>query len=157
MKRKFKDSRFSINMEETGKRLKTFRVSRGITLAELAEQTGLSPAMLSETEAGKNKPSPNLMLAMHRIFGLNIHWLLTGEGESLVKQNTTRPPLDKNGDIVCDMDSMLWLMDRVSMVKFAMLTYFSMYYFDHKEYIAKILKEQDEKSLEENEKGENNE
>lgn len=157
MNRKFKDSRFSIDMEETGKRLKTFRVSRGITLAELAEQSGLSQAMLSETEAGKNKPSPNLMLAMHRIFGLNIHWLLTGEGEPLVKQNTTRPPLDKNGDIICDMDSLLWLMDRVSMVKFAMLTYFSMYYFDHKEYIAKILKEQDEKSLDENEKGENNE
>lgn len=144
-------------MEETGKRLKTFRISRGLTLAELAAQTGLSQAMLSETEAGKNKPSPNLMLAMHRLFGLNIHWLLTGEGEPLVKQNPTRPPLDKNGEIICDMDSLLWFMDHVPMVKFAVLSYFSMYYFDHKEYIAKMIKQEGETNPEENEKGENNE
>jgi transcriptional regulator with XRE-family HTH domain len=146
MSKKFKDSRFSIDIEETGKRLKKFRISHNITLSELAQQSGLSQAMLSETEAGKNKPSPNLMLAMHRIFGLNIHWLLTGEGEPLVKQNTTRPPMDKNGDIICDTDSLLWLMDRVPMVKFAILTYFSMYYFDNKEQIAKMLKPWDEKS-----------
>jgi len=157
MSKKFKDSRFSIDMEETGKRLKRFRISHSITLSELAQQAGLSMAMISETEAGRNKPSPNLMLALLRLHGLNINWLLTGEGDPQIKQAADQLPRDKNGDIVLDIESLFWLTERVPMVKYAMLSYFSMYYFDHKEYIAKMLKQKDEKNLEENEEGENNE
>lgn len=154
MRKKFVDARYSINMEEAGKRLKTFRIARHLTLADLSEQTGLSIGMLSETESGRNKPSPNLMLALYRIYGLNINWLLSGEGEPEVKKTSARPPRNEKGELVYDMEALLWLMEKVPVVKFSVLGFFSSYYFENRKTIEKFLKETEEKNSDPPDKGE---
>ena len=85
MKIKFINANFEINTPETGSRLKLFRQSKNITLKELSKETGLSEGMISESENGKNKPSPNLMLALRKLYNMDINWLLTGEGEMLLR------------------------------------------------------------------------
>lgn len=147
MKKKFGDARFTIDMEETGKRLKTFRILRNLTLAELSELSGLSMAMISESETGKNKPSPNLMYAMNRLYNMNINWLLTGEGEMVTKKSQAKqPPRNEKGELVYDMDSLLWYMERVPIVRYSVLGFFSGFYFENKKTIEKFLKETEEEN-----------
>jgi DNA-binding XRE family transcriptional regulator len=142
MAKKFRQTRFSIDMEATGNRLKEFRTSRNITIAELSARTGLSQGMISESELGRNKPSPNLMLALYRLYGVNINWLLTGEGSMIVwgKKESPGPPKDKFGKDTLDMDMLIWYAERVPLVKYSLLVHFTEYYFSHKDIIEEILK-----------------
>jgi transcriptional regulator with XRE-family HTH domain len=141
MRKKFVDAQFTIDMVETGKRLKSFRISKHLTLAELSMKTGLSVGMLSETEGGRNKPSPNLMIALYRLYHLNINWLLSGEGEVDLKKNITVPPIDEKGEIIYDENSLSWFMEKVPMIKHSMLAFFASYYLENSNLIEKYFKE----------------
>lgn len=49
-------------LAEVGPRLKRLRTQRGVTLAALAEATGISTSTLSRLEAGQRRPSLELLL-----------------------------------------------------------------------------------------------
>jgi transcriptional regulator with XRE-family HTH domain len=49
-------------LAQVGPRLKRIRTQRGVTLAALAESTGISKSTLSRLEAGQRKPSLELLL-----------------------------------------------------------------------------------------------
>ncbi|NIM80259.1 MAG: helix-turn-helix domain-containing protein [Candidatus Aminicenantes bacterium] len=144
MVQKYRQSRFSIDMEETGKRLKEFRTSLHITIAELSQETGLSLGMISETESGKNKPSPNLMLALHELYGLNINWLLTGEGPMVVWGKVTGPPKDAKGEPTLDMDMLIWYAERLPIVRYSILSFFIDFFYRNKQMLEDLLKEMKE-------------
>ena len=57
-------------LAEVGPRLKRLRVQRGVTLAALAQATGISKSTLSRLEAGQRRPSLELLLPIaqaHRV------------------------------------------------------------------------------------------
>ncbi|MEO8692351.1 MAG: XRE family transcriptional regulator [Acidimicrobiales bacterium] len=57
-------------LAEVGPRLKRVRTQRGVTLAELAAETGISKSTLSRLEHGERKPSLELLLPIahaHRV------------------------------------------------------------------------------------------
>ncbi len=49
-------------LAEVGLRLKHLRTRRGVTLAALAEATGISKSTLSRLESGQRRPSLELLL-----------------------------------------------------------------------------------------------
>ncbi|NEE02520.1 helix-turn-helix domain-containing protein [Phytoactinopolyspora halotolerans] len=49
-------------LADVGPRLKRLRTQRGVTLAELAERTGISKSTLSRLESGQRRPSLELLL-----------------------------------------------------------------------------------------------
>src|ERR1700704_3422491 len=49
-------------LAEVGSRLKRARTHRGVTLTELAAETGISKSTLSRLESGQRKPSLELLL-----------------------------------------------------------------------------------------------
>ncbi len=49
-------------LADVGPRLKRIRAQRGVTLAELAEATGISKSTLSRLEAGQRRPNLELLL-----------------------------------------------------------------------------------------------
>ncbi|MFF1821247.1 helix-turn-helix domain-containing protein [Kribbella sp. NPDC058245] len=53
-------------LEAVGPRLKTLRVERGTTLAQLSESTGISVSTLSRLESGQRKPTLELLLPLAR-------------------------------------------------------------------------------------------
>jgi transcriptional regulator with XRE-family HTH domain len=55
-----------------GPRLKKLRTQRGVTLAALAETTGISKSTLSRLEAGQRKPSLELLLPIAQAFRVPI-------------------------------------------------------------------------------------
>ncbi|MEV4317234.1 XRE family transcriptional regulator [Actinocrispum sp. NPDC049592] len=56
------DDAISAALAEVGPRLKRIRTERGVTLAELADATGISKSTLSRLEGGQRKPSLELLL-----------------------------------------------------------------------------------------------
>jgi transcriptional regulator with XRE-family HTH domain len=56
------DDAITAALAEVGPRLKRIRTERGVTLAELAEATGISKSTLSRLESGQRKPSLELLL-----------------------------------------------------------------------------------------------
>jgi transcriptional regulator with XRE-family HTH domain len=64
------DRDIELALAEVGSRLKRLRTQRGITLAALAEATGISKSTLSRLESGQRKPSLELLLPIaqaHRV------------------------------------------------------------------------------------------
>src|SRR6478609_4279515 len=51
-------------LEQVGSRLRQLRTRRGITLAALAETTGISKSTLSRLESGQRRPTLELLLAL---------------------------------------------------------------------------------------------
>lgn len=59
----------------------------GITATLFAEKIGISPASLSHILNGRNEPSLAVVTKIHESCGVNLEWLIYGEGEMMVKPN----------------------------------------------------------------------
>jgi transcriptional regulator with XRE-family HTH domain len=57
-------------LDEVGPRLKRLRAQRGVTLADLAEATGISKSTLSRLETGQRRPSLELLLPLAHTYGV---------------------------------------------------------------------------------------
>ncbi|MDI1289048.1 MAG: XRE family transcriptional regulator [bacterium] len=60
----------SVALEQVGPRLRRLRTQRGVTLTELAEQTGISKSTLSRLETGLRNPSLELLLPLAQSYGV---------------------------------------------------------------------------------------
>lgn len=64
-----------------GDKIKTLRISKGLSQQSLAELLSTSSGYISELEKGKKKPGFDHLLSLKRVFGVDMNWLLTdGEG-----------------------------------------------------------------------------
>jgi transcriptional regulator with XRE-family HTH domain len=58
-----------------------------MTQADFARLLEISQGQLSKFEKGLAIPGGELLIRLNDLFGVNIHWLLTGEGESSVPRS----------------------------------------------------------------------
>ena len=70
-------------MADYGRRLAEYRRSIGLTGLKLAEKLGVTSGTLSQYESGGSFPRPDKLEVLARM-GLNLNWLLTGEGSMKV-------------------------------------------------------------------------
>lgn len=70
--------------KEIGNRLREFREHKDLTQTVFAGFLGVSKRGIQDNESGKNIPGGLLLLGLHRM-GLNIVWLLSGEGDMIIK------------------------------------------------------------------------
>lgn len=66
-----------------GERLKTWRKAENLSGATLGEKLGCTQASVSSWEIDRTSPPVERLVALYWL-GLNINWLLTGEGPMLV-------------------------------------------------------------------------
>lgn len=52
-----------------------------------AKELGILQQQLSKYECGFNKPSIEFLIKLSNIFNINIHWLLTGEGQMFINKS----------------------------------------------------------------------
>ena len=64
-------------LEAVGPRLRTLRVERGTTLAQLSESTGISVSTLSRLESGQRRPTLELLLPLARAHQVQLDELVT--------------------------------------------------------------------------------
>src|SRR5438309_3649477 len=71
-----------------GARLKVLRQSLGKTQAEMSTSTGIPLPTWKKYEGSDREPGAEALVAMART-GVNLHWLLTGNGSMLLAASAT--------------------------------------------------------------------
>ena len=72
----------TLNLKETGNRIKTLRVNSGYTVEDIAGYMGFSgPQAVYKWEWGKSLPAVDNLYALSRLFGVSIDKILVGDGE----------------------------------------------------------------------------
>ena len=66
-------------MDTIGKRLRTWRKEKGLSMPEISAKTGLSTGGLSAYERDEKLIGAKPLLALWSEFGLDIAWILTGK------------------------------------------------------------------------------
>ena len=84
-------------LEAVGPRLRTLRVERGTTLAQLSESTGISVSTLSRLESGQRRPTLELLLQLARAHQVQLDELVdappTGDPRIYAK------PINRHGTV----------------------------------------------------------
>lgn len=71
---------------QPSERLKAFRHQKDLTQTQLAESIGMKQTQIRDIEIGKVKVSVEMALQIEKKFGLNMRWLLTGDGDMFLYQ-----------------------------------------------------------------------
>ena len=66
--------------KEYPERLKKIRSKIGLSVAKLAEATGIPARTISSYERGEYKPSYDFLSAMYELFDINVNWVISGIG-----------------------------------------------------------------------------
>ena len=61
--------------------IKHLRKTLQLTQTEFGERLGVSRFVISHIEQAYNSPSDTLLVHIHDIYGVDLRWLTTGEGE----------------------------------------------------------------------------
>lgn len=85
-----------------GDRLRIFREHIQLTQAQLAQELQMSKTGLQQNEADKALPGAKFLIALHGR-GLNVNWLLSGEGEMLLSD---KPTTSSSDDLQLYVESM---------------------------------------------------
>jgi transcriptional regulator with XRE-family HTH domain len=79
----------------------------GVTAAQFAEKIGVSASSLSHILSGRNNPSLEVVMKIHKTFDyININWLLYGEGDMQTEAEEENIPritgltMAENGEIL---------------------------------------------------------
>ncbi|MEU8381170.1 XRE family transcriptional regulator [Streptosporangium sp. NPDC048865] len=70
------DETIDRTLDAVGPRLKRLRLHRDVTLADLAEETGISASTLSRLEAGLRRPTLEQLLPLARAYGVTLDELV---------------------------------------------------------------------------------
>ncbi len=80
---------------QIGARFRAVRQYLGITQSEIADQLNMNRASISKIDTGESAPNVKILNYLGRTHKINLHWLLTGEGEMVLgksKEIETDPP-----------------------------------------------------------------
>ena len=72
--------------KEFAKRILLLRKMLKLTQAELAQKTGTTQTYISRLEKAERPLSEKFLLNLHKKLKVNIHWLLTGQGEMFLEE-----------------------------------------------------------------------
>lgn len=89
--------------EHPGDRIKKIRTDYGHSQAKMAQIIGTFQANFSLIERGVQDMTYEQMIALHNYSGVNIHWLVTGEGS---------PLLAKEGNIDKKLDTIIAMLQK---------------------------------------------
>lgn len=88
-------------------RIKRVRKAKGLTLEDFGKKIGISKSSVSMLERGVNNPSDQTVLSICREWGVNEHWLRTGEGEMFLQKSKEQELGEFLGKIIRDEDDSL--------------------------------------------------
>lgn len=123
---------------EVGSRLKALRKNLNLPQKELAQRLDLSGSYLSEVEAGKTKPGFDLIKNLAEHFGVNLEYLVHGQGEMFVKK---REPVSLGrkgiGESITSVDELLWYMENSPLFMHTMIAYATKFLYDNETIVKK--------------------
>lgn len=76
-------------------RIKLVRKSLGLSQQEFGEKLGVSRDVISNIEYRNVQPKELLVKHIATLYGVNLTWLLNGEGEMMISPSCNNPKLDE--------------------------------------------------------------
>lgn len=124
--------------KEVGKRLRQFREKAGLTQRRMASHFDIGHANYSRIERGEIFPGIYVLNILKQEFDLSLHWLVCGQGEMFA------PGSDKNDCIdireyTQDVKELIQYMEKVPMIKHAVLSFFMEYKMKNEGILKRIL------------------
>jgi len=132
---------------EIGKRVRELRKKLNFKQEEMVKHLKvIGRADYSRIENGEIFPNPVIMYFLKDQFSVSLDWLVTGKGQMTVNESD-EPLLDKQklGNQWDDVKSLLVDMEKIPMLRYAVLHYYLQYKFEHRESIAKFLEMNEKK------------
>jgi Predicted transcriptional regulators len=83
-----------VGMDGLGARLKELRKHAGLSLRELARQTGVSPSLVSQIENGKSRPSVSTLYSFARLLNVPVDELFEADASALTNVPVGEGPHD---------------------------------------------------------------
>ncbi len=106
-----------------------------MTVAEVSKQVGYSTVSVSSVENGRKSPSLDYLDALYRHYGVNLSYIFSGVGEVFFKK-----PEASSGKLDT-LEEMLFMVENIKMVRYAMLCYFINYKAQNQAIIDQLLGE----------------
>lgn len=104
--------------EGIGTRIRDIRKRAGLTQGVLGERLGVTASSVSSYESGEYTPSPDCLVAIAKIGGVSLDWLLTGQGE--IRTGVINETLESYAPTKIDEESEEWRRSRALPSEFEM-------------------------------------
>lgn len=136
---------------EIGLRMQTIRKRLGFKQQNLAAELGISPASLSEIEAGRAKPMFDTIFNLTKKFRVNVYYLLHGQGEMFFENDIEASiGTGKFGDYTEWLRKFLYYFRESEMVRYAMMSDFKKYLLENERIIEKEINSKQQSNEEKN-------
>lgn len=80
------ENNFELSAKSLGERLKKVRTDKGYTRDQFAEMLKISRSAIQAYEYGERSPNADYLVKYYQLFGTNLHWLLTGDGNAYYQE-----------------------------------------------------------------------
>ena len=129
--------------KEIGARMRKIRKSLGYTQEKMVSNFDIGRANYSRIEKGEVLPGATILNVLKTEFSVSLDWLITNSGKMFLKEKDKRADKDKvdMGKYSEEVRELLAYMEKVPMVKHAMLSYFMEYKIQHKKIIKQAMDE----------------
>ncbi len=119
-----------------GERLKQARQHLRLKQTDFAEKLNISGPALSEIENDKYKPGHDFFYRVAKEFGINLYYLLFGEGEMFTESGSGYSPgLTKYAVSNSEVNRFLWYFERSPIVQYFILGQFRRFFQQEKKEI----------------------
>ena len=124
--------------EKVGAKIRKIRMDLGLTQGEMAEHFHIGRADYSRIEKGNIFPNCLILHTLNSVLNVSMDWLFNGEERMQWLKN--RSERLKHDDVLSavEMDDLLDHMERIPMVKHAVLGFFLEYKFKNIKTIEKL-------------------
>jgi len=129
--------------KEIGARMRKIRKTLIYTQEKMVSHFDIGRANYSRIEKGEVLPGATILNVLKTEFNVSLDWLITSQGKMFLKEKDKKVDKDKvdMGNYAEETRELLTYMEKVPMVKHAVLSYFIEYKLQHKRIIQQVLEE----------------
>jgi transcriptional regulator with XRE-family HTH domain len=129
--------------KEIGTRMRHVRKALGFTQNKMVSYFDIGRANYSRIEKGEIFPGPVILNTLKVRFDVSLDWLITGQGEMFLRDHDHKPGKRDNivnlNDFPQEMKDLMKYMEKVPMVRHAVLGFFIEYTVKNKKFIDPLL------------------
>ncbi len=128
---------------EIGQRMRKIRKALGLTQEKIVEHFSIGRANYSRIEKGEVHPGALILSVMRSKFNVSLDWLISNNGTMFLrnKEQQEQDIILNFGASQAEIREMLQYMEKSSMVKHALLSYFFEYMQKNKDIIKSDMEE----------------
>jgi transcriptional regulator with XRE-family HTH domain len=125
--------------KEIGMRMRKVRKALGFTQAHLVSFFDIGRANYSRIEKGEIFPTSATLNTLHREFNVSLNWLVSNEGEMFLDKKKTGLKDRAFGKYIDEINDMLLHLEKIPMVRHAVLGFFMEYKMNNQEILQNLL------------------